>query len=338
MSREPPLPALVFWAVLGLAPLVAPGWLLAQLAQHLGYGLLALSLAWVWGQAGLLSFCQALFFGSGAYLFALLALGRIPGLPDSPWLGLLCAPLFSALLAFLLGLALLSARIGSGAAWAVMTLVLGVIAERVAVTSPWLGGSNGLVGVPPLAVPWPSGTFELVDPLPLYLLLFAATALVHLALARHIASPAGALVRAVRDDALRAAHLGIDPLRLRLFVFTGAAAIAGLGGGLFAAQFGFVAPPLLGLGLSTEALVWVAVGGRGSPLAALVGTLVVKGVEELLGRWLEAWWPLAMGLVVVAVVLAFPAGLVGGLLARRGRPVPADVAGGARRAAVRTSS
>ncbi len=324
MSREPLLLALVFWALLALVPLFAPAWLLAQLAQHLGYGLLALSLAWVWGQAGLLSFCQAVFFGTGAYLFAVVALGMVPGLPASPWLGLLCAPLAAALVALITGLVLLSARIGSGAAWTVMTLVLAVIAERLAVMSSWLGGSNGLVGVPPLALPAPSGWFELVDPLPLYLFLLAVSAPAHLLLARHFASPRGAIVRAVREDALRAAHLGIDPWRVRLVVFTSAAALAGLGGGLFAAQFGFVAPPLLGLGLSTEALVWVTVGGRGSPLAALAGTLLIKGTEELLGRWLGALWPLAMGLLVVVAVLAFPRGLVGGLLARcaRARPAP----------------
>lgn len=319
MSREPLLPSLAFWLTLAILPAVAPVWLSSQLAQHLCYGLLAMSLAWVWGQAGLLSFCQAIFFGTGAYLFALVAMGRLPGIPALPLVGLVLAPLAAALLAFLAGLVLLTVRLPTGAAWAVMTLVLAVIAERLAVASPWLGGSNGLAGVPPLALPLPGGTLELVDPLPTFLFVLVVSGSVHLLLARLIGSPRGASVRAVREDPLRAAHLGIDPLRTRLLVFTGAAAIAGLAGALFAAQFGFVAPPLLGLGLSTEALVWVAVGGRGSPLAALSGALLVKTVEELLGAWLGPGWPLALGLLVVAIVLLFPAGLVGGLLERLAR-------------------
>ncbi|MCX8101777.1 MAG: branched-chain amino acid ABC transporter permease [Geminicoccaceae bacterium] len=320
MSREPLLPSLALWLALLILPALAPGWLLSQLAQHLCYGLLAMSLAWVWGQGGLLSFCQAVFFGTGAYLFALVAMGRLPGVPDLPLLGLVLAPLAAGLAAFLAGLVLLTVRLPTGAPWAVMTLVLAVIAERLAVTSTWLGGSNGLAGIPPLALPLPGGPLELVDPVPTFLFVLAIAASLHLLLARLIDSPRGALVRAVREDPLRAAHLGIDPLRVRLLVFTGAAALAGLAGALFAAQFGFVAPSLLGLGLSTEVLVWVAVGGRGSPLAALSGALLVKTVEELLGAWLGPGWPLALGLLVVAVVLLFPAGVLGGLLERLARP------------------
>lgn len=319
MSREPLLPALLLWACLALLPLVAPAWLLGQLAQHLCYGLLAMSLAYLWGQGGLLSFCQALFFGAGAYAFALASLGRLAFLPASPGLGLALAVLLPTLLALALGLLLVTARVPTGPAWAVLTLVLGVIGERLATSSTALGGSNGLTGVPPLALPLPGGPLELIDPLPLYLLTAVVAASVQQGLAWAIRSPAGSLLRAVREDPLRAAHLGVDPPRVRLRAFTLAAAVAGLGGGLFAAQFGFVAPPLLGLQLSTEALVWVAVGGRGSPLAALLGALLVKTLEGLLGEWLGPGWPLALGLLVVLGVLVFPKGLLGGLLARLAR-------------------
>lgn len=322
MSREPFLPALLLWATLALLPFLAPAWLLGQLAQHLCYGLLAMSLAYLWGQAGLLSFCQALFFGAGAYAFALAGLGRLPLLPASPGLGLALAVLAPTLLALLLGLLLVTARVPTGPAWAVLTLVLGVIGERLATASPALGGSNGLAGLPTLLLPLPAGALELVDPLPLYVLMLAVVAAVQLGLARAIAGPSGGLLRAVREDPLRAAHLGVDPARARLRAFALAAAVAGLGGGLFAAQFGFVAPPLLGLGLSTETLVWVAVGGRGSPLAALLGALLVKTVESLLGEWLGPGWPLALGVLVVLGVLAFPRGIVGGALARLARPPP----------------
>ncbi len=319
MSREPLVPALLLWAALAALPLIAPAWLLHQLAQHLCYGLLAMSLAYVWGQAGLLSFCQALFFGAGAYAFALTGLGRLPGLPASAELGLVLAVAVPTALAAILGLLLVTARVPTGAAWAVLTLVVGVIGERLAVASPALGGSNGLFGLPAITLPTPAGPLELVDPLPVYLVHLAVAAAIQLGLAAVIAAPSGALLRAVREDPLRAAHLGIDPVRQRLRAFLLAAAIAGLGGGLFASQFGFVAPPLLGLGLSTEVLVWVAVGGRGSPLAALVGTLLVKTAEGLLGETLGPGWPLALGLLVLLVVLVFPRGLLGGLMARLAR-------------------
>lgn len=119
---------------------------------------------------------------------------------------------------------------------------------------------------------------------------------------------------------LAAAHntatrfFGYDVFAAKLFAFTISAAVAGLAGALFTAQFGFVSPPLLGFALSTEVLIWVAVGGRGVLLGALLGAVLVRSVENALSDQLGEYWLLAMGLLFVAVVVFAPAGLFGKLL------------------------
>ena len=93
------------------------------------------------------------------------------------------------------------------------------------------------------------------------------------------------------------------------------ASVAGLAGGLFVTQFGFVSPALIGAALSTEVLIWTAVGGREVLLAAFLGALLVRSVEGALSDRLGYYWLLALGALFVATVVFFPAGLLGRLLA-----------------------
>ena len=81
----------VVWLGLLAAPLLLDEWRVSQLAQLLTYGIFALSLAFIWGQAGILCFGQAIFFGVGAYVMALITLGMVPPLGTSQWTGLLLA-------------------------------------------------------------------------------------------------------------------------------------------------------------------------------------------------------------------------------------------------------
>jgi ABC-type branched-subunit amino acid transport system permease subunit len=228
MKLSKPLTALV-WAALLLAPLVLDEWRVSQLAQLLTYGIFALSLAFIWGQAGILCFGQAIFFGIGAYVMALVTLGKFPMFGASQWTGMLLASATAGVAAALLGLFLFRGRGLSGAHFAIVTL-------------------------------------------------------------------------------------GYDVLSAKLFAFTVSGGVAGLAGALFTAQFGFVSPPLLGFALSTEVLIWVAVGGRGVLLGALLGAILVRTVENTLSDSLGEYWLLAMGLLFIVIVVFAPEGLFGRLL------------------------
>jgi branched-chain amino acid transport system permease protein/urea transport system permease protein len=87
-----------------------------------------------------------------------------------------------------------------------------------------------------------------------------------------------------------------------------------LAGALFALQFSFVSPAVIGLALSTEILIWAAVGGKAVLMAAFIGALGVKWVEGALSESIGAYWLLVIGLAFVAVIVIFPQGLLGRLL------------------------
>ena len=153
------------WIALALSPAALDPWAASQLAQYMTYGLFAMSLAFIWGQGGILCFGHALFFGIGAYAMALVTLGRLPGLGDSQWVGLLLAVALAGAAANLLGRLLFHGRGLSGAFFAIVTLCTAFIVEIAAQHWRFVGGFNGLIGVPPLVAPWRSGFDAYLDPI-----------------------------------------------------------------------------------------------------------------------------------------------------------------------------
>jgi urea transport system permease protein len=296
-------------------PLMVGEWRLAQLAQVISYGILAISLAFVWGQTGLLCFGQAIFFGVGAYTMAVITKGLIPRVGDGTGLGLVAATLLSGLVGLSGGMFMFRGRGLSGAYFAIVTLAAAVIAERA--TSHWgfIGGFNGLLDVPPLRYGFGRRRVDLVDPVPVYYVMLGAAALVYGVLLWIERSPVGTALRAVRDNEPRTAHFGFDVSAYKTFSFALSGGVAGFAGALFVTQFGFVSPALIGVPLSTEALIWAALGGREVLLAAFLGALVVRSVESALSEALGYYWLLALGVLFTASVVIFPRGLLGRLLA-----------------------
>ena len=299
---------LAVWLAFLALPLVAEDWQLTQLAQFVTYGMFAMSLAFIWGQAGLLCFGQAIFFGIGGYAMALVTKGMLPGVPADSFLGLLVAAVLPALVAHVLGQMLFRGRGLSGAYFAIVTLSAAVIIERAASHWDFIGGFNGLLNVPPLRLP---GGLELIDPVPTYYAMLAAAAAVYLGLLSLERAPLGTVLRAIRDSSDRTGYFGFDVAAYKVFAFTVSGGIAGLAGALFVTQFGFISPALIGFSLSTEVLIWVALGGREILLAAFLGAVVVRSVEGVLSERLGNFWLLALGILFVASVVFLPRGLIG---------------------------
>ncbi|MCB1991904.1 MAG: branched-chain amino acid ABC transporter permease [Geminicoccaceae bacterium] len=315
MSRKRLVQGLV-WLGLTLLPLFIGEWQTLQLAQFLTYGLFAMSLALAWGRLGLLSFGHALFFGLGAYAMALATMGRLPGLEAFPssWLGLALACLVPWATAQLLGFFLFHGRGLRGAYFGITMLALAVLAERLTQGTAWLGGLNGLIGVPPLALGLDGGGPALLDPLPTYWVMLGVAFAVFLGLEMLLASSRGLAMTAVRENEDRLGFLGYDVAAIKRHGFALSAAIAGLAGALFASQFGFVSPKLIGFGLSAEVLIWTALGGRGMLLAAFLGALLLSWTETVLAGLLGAYWLLALAALLVLSVLFFERGFVAGIL------------------------
>ncbi len=295
------------WAVLAILPLVLGDWNAGLLAQYVTYGIFALSLGLLWGTAGILCFGQAIFFGLGAYCMALVTLGKLPLLGDSQWTGFALALVLPMLAAGLLGWLLFQGRALAGAHLGIVTLCAAVVAEIAARRWNFIGGFNGLFGVPAPSAPF---TGEMLGGVGTAYWVLGAALLVYLLSLAITRSPLGTVLSAIRNDENRTAHFGYDVRRHKIFVFAVSGAIAGLAGGLFALQFGFVSPTLVGFALSTEVLIWVAVGGRGVLMAAFLGAILVRSVENVMSATLAEYWLLALGLLFVATVVLAPQGLL----------------------------
>ncbi|RUW86527.1 branched-chain amino acid ABC transporter permease, partial [Mesorhizobium sp. M8A.F.Ca.ET.059.01.1.1] len=114
----------------------------------------------------------------------------------------------------------------------------------------------------------------------------------------------------IQDNEVRAAALGHNaPLRL-LVTFVLSAAIAGLAGAFYVCMAGLVAPDLSGLLLSTEVIVWVAVGGRGTLLGPVLGAIAIQRAQQTISSFNPSLWPLLLGCVFVIIVFVLPDGIL----------------------------
>ncbi|MBP2228086.1 branched-chain amino acid transport system permease protein [Azospirillum agricola] len=288
--------AALLLAALALVPLVAGDYALIVLTEMVILALLAASLHLLIGLGGLVSFGHAAWFGLGAYGAALLVKHLGAPMP----LALAAAPLVAGIGALIAGWFCVRR---SGLYFAMLTLAFAQIVWSV--TFQWYGftgGDNGIVGVwPP---PWAAGKAA-------YYWLTLGLCAGALALLRRAAfAPFGYALRAGRDSALRAESVGIDVRRHQWLAFALAGSAAGLAGGLYAFSKGSVFPTLMAVPVSVDALVMVLMGGIQTVAGPLAGAAVFHLLEAEVMRMTELW-RLALGLVIVALVLLFPKGIVG---------------------------
>jgi branched-chain amino acid transport system permease protein len=184
-----------------------------------------------------------------------------------------------------------------------------------AVTWQWdglTGGSNGLTGI------WPAGW--LADQRAYYGLTLALVGAGLWALRRMAFSPFGHALRAGRDSPLRADAIGIDLRRVQWLAFAIAGLFAGAAGALFAYSKGSISPESMGIGKSVDGLVMVLLGGLHALAGPVVGAVSFTWLQDAVARHTDYWRAL-LGAVMLALVLAFPDGIVGGAqkLAQRWR-------------------
>jgi len=298
-------------------PIIGDDYLIVQLTQYLIYGIFAMSLSLVWGYAGILVFGHAVFFGLGAYIMALTTKGMIPGITGVltiSWVAIILAVAVVALFAVVLGYFLLYGRL-SGPYLGIVTLAIAVIAERIAVKWYYIGGYNGLINVPPLSI----AGWEVLNLKMLFYVILIIGLAVYLLCDRIVRSPFGTILAAVRVNEIRAEFFGYNIARYKIMIFAIGAAVAGLAGALNAVVTEFVSPTMMGFGLSTEVLIWVALGGKEVLLASFLGAMLVRVLEAFLSDILTYYWILILGMFFVICVMFFPKGVFGNLLAVRNR-------------------
>lgn len=275
--------------------------------------ILALSMGFLWGQAGILSFGQTIFYGLGGYVYAVTALNT-----GMPWLALVSALLVASAMGAVLGYFIIYGRI-SDVYLSIITLVVTLIFERsvrstsgpeYVVGTVRLNGQNGIPGIPPLTVPWNGeplsfeGVFWVIG----FALLASCIVLKLISV-----SPFGRVIVAIRENERRMELLGYDSRRFRLAIFIICAMFAGLSGVMYTIWGSFVAPEMFGLNQAAQVVIWVLVGGRNMIIGPVLGTAVVQYLSNWLGSAGLGQVNLVLGAVLVIVVMLLPKGILGGL-------------------------
>jgi urea transport system permease protein len=169
------------------------------------------------------------------------------------------------------------------------------------------GGNNGMTGFA-VVFGWPIGQNSVVIALAAGAVLVLGMTLLGCRLL--LGSRFGILMIAARDDEVRLRTLGYETLRLKLVVWCLSALIAALAGMLYVPQVGIINPRLLAPELSLEIAVWVAIGGRGHLIGAVIGAVLVNAVKFWLSAAAPELWPFILSGLIVLVVLVFPNGLI----------------------------
>ena len=287
----------VLLAALAMVPFVGSNFAQILITDILNFCLFAASLHFILGLGGLVSFGHAAFFGGGAYVAALLVTYA-----NTPMeLAFILAPLGAGFAAVIIGW--LSMRL-TGVYFAMLTLAFAqLIWSLVYQWGDFTGGDDGLVDIWPAA--WLSGTTS-------YYYLTLIFGIGGIILIRHVAhSPFGYALRASRDSARQAEATGIHTKRVQWAAFTFAGSMAGLSGALFVFSKGSIFPTELEIARSFDALIVTFLGGVKTLSGAVVGGASLEFVKDFLTRF--DYWRMTLGILIIAVVILAPEGIVGTL-------------------------
>jgi urea transport system permease protein len=334
------------------SPLQLPDYLVPLLGKYACYALLALALDLVWGYAGILSLGHGAFFALGGYAMGMYLMRQIgtrgvyrdPVLPDFmvflnwkqlPWywygfdhfaFAALMVVLVPGLLAFVFGWFAFRSRV-TGVYLSIITQAL-TYALWLAFfrNDTGFGGNNGLTDFKDIL------GFDVHMPatrLGLYIASVVALGLGYLVCRFITRSKLGRLLLALRDAESRVRFLGYSVDHAKLFTFAVSAVLAGIAGALYVPQVGIINPSEFSPGNSIEIAIWVAVGGRGTLVGAIIGAVIVNFAKTWLTGSIPELWLFVLGGLFILVTLAFPKGLLGlaGHLRFKPGATPAPLAG-----------
>ena len=305
--------------------------------KYLTYAFVAISLVLLWGNGGILSLGQGIFFGLGGYAMAMFmkleasdpvatAIQTTPGIPDfMDWNQLTEIPLFwmpfesltltiiavltvPALFAYIIGYAMFKRRVG-GVYFAIITQAIALILTILIVGQQgYTGGVNGITDLKTV-LGWDTRTDSAK-----YILYYINAVLLFgvIFLSRYIlTSKFGMILLAMRDKEERVRFSGYDVSNYKIFVFCLAAMISAIGGAMFTLQVGFMSASFIGIVPSIEMVIFCAVGGRASLIGAIYGTLLVNYGKTFFSETYPELWLFLMGGLFIGVVMFFPDGLAG---------------------------
>jgi len=341
---------LLAWLNLETAPGYAyhvPTYVISVIGKYLCYAMLALAVDLVWGYVGILTLGHAAFFALGGYAMGMYLMREIgtrgvygnPILPDFMvflnwttlpwywygfnmfWFACIMAMLVPGVLALVFGYLAFRSRV-SGVYLSIITQAL-TYALLLAFfrNDMGFGGNNGMTDFKDVI-----GFNLQADETRSALLVLTAVMLgLQLLLCRWVVtSRFGKMLIAVRDAESRTRFLGYRPESYKLVVFVLSAVMAGIGGALYVPQVGIINPGEFSPANSIEAVIWVAVGGRGTLIGAILGAVLVNLGKTYLTGALPEIWLFALGGLFIFVTLVMPKGIIGLFSMRRQRRRPSN--------------
>lgn len=292
----------VFWLLPAAAFFLLPGYLVLG-SQILIVALFALSLDLILGYAGIVSLGHAAFFGIGAYTAGLLA---VHGWGE-PLTGLLLAGALAAVAGYLVSFLVVR---GEDLARLMVTLGIGLLLYEAANKAAFItGGVDGLSGV----TMWKLlGVFQFdLGGKVAYVYSLAVLFPLFVLMRRLVNSPFGLSLRGLREGGKRMPAIGAPVRSRQVLIFTIAAGVAGIAGGLLAQTTQFVGLEVLGFPRSAELLIMLVLGGAGRLYGALIGAALFMIAQEVLSGLNPVYWQFWIGLLLVVVVLFARGGIMG---------------------------
>ena len=317
------------------SPLQVPTYLMALFGKYLCYAILALSIDLIWGYCGILSLGHGAFFALGGYAMGMYLMRQIgsrgvygnPVLPDFMvflnykalpwywygfdmfWFAALMVLLVPGLLAFCFGWLAFRSRV-TGVYLSIITQAMTYALLLAFFRNDFgFGGNNGLTDFKDILGfnVQAQGTRAA-----LFVLSCLALAVAFLICRAIVTSKLGKVLIAIRDAEYRTRFLGYRVENYKLFVFTLSACMAGVAGALYVPQVGIINPGEFAPANSIEAVIWVAVGGRGTLIGAALGAIVVNYAKTVFTSGVLApYWLFMLGALFILVTLLLPKGIVG---------------------------
>lgn len=320
--RRPPRWVGVALALVALALLVSvPFWMapypVTLMSRVLAFALLVVSVDLLTGYTGLPTLGAVAYFGAGAYTAGLVGIH----VTNSAIVQLIAGTLVAAFLALVTGAVAVRTK---GFVFLMVTLAIAELAHKQAETMALLGGSNGLSGIPSIAI-LPGG-----EPLRLaglvyfwVLAVFVLGVVLSVALVR---SPLGRSMRGIRDGEARMRAIGRRTYLVKLVAYTFAGSLAGMAGTAWTAQARFVSPGDMAFALAAIALLSVVFGGAGTIWGPVIAAAIVIVIRDYVGTMAGGRGGTILGIVFVVAVFVLPRGIAG--LRRRNRAVTAPAVAG----------
>ena len=316
-------------------PLHVSGYAMGLVGKFMCYALAALALDLVWGYTGILSLGHGVFFALGAYahgMYLMRAIGRdgsygsmLPdfmvfldwkdypwywAFTDHFWYCMLLVVLVPGVLAFVFGWFAFRSRI-KGVYFSIITQAMTYAFMLLFFRNDTgFGGNNGFTDFKRIlghAITAPATRVAL------YLATLALLVGALLLCRWIVGSRLGRVLQGVRDAESRLMFIGYDPLAFKLFVWTLSAVLCAIAGALYVPQVGIINPSEMSPANSIEMVVWVAIGGRGTLVGAIVGAFAVNGLKSWFTAAFPDLWLFALGLLFILVTLFLRKGIVGTL-------------------------